>query len=171
VLRLALIAGRAPRGAAAPSPDSRVARLSPSPVTCSIDIAPTILELVGLQPIGQGRSLLPALLRGEPLAEYEVFFGPSIPRGRDDASTFKFMAQPRNNVFYDLDADPGEQENRFDDPSFIVDQQSRLRRLHGRIQSLRREAQGIARTFSRLDVEDPEMSEADVEALRALGYL
>ena len=102
-----------------------------------IDIAPTLLELAGLSlPYGmQGRSLLP-ILRGEApphqhrdfvRCEYYRALNPDIPgRAQYEGSFATMYRDQRHKIvvyhgheqgeLYDLEKDPGEFENLWDDP-------------------------------------------------------
>ena len=104
-----------------------------------IDIAPTLLELAGLSvpPRMQGRSLLP-ILRGEKQPDHHRDFvrcefyralNPDIPgRERYEGSYATMYRDNRHKIvvyhghdhgeLYDLENDPGEFENLWDDPDY-----------------------------------------------------
>ena len=145
-------------------PGSRVAA-----PTQSIDIAPTLLELCGLDPLPrvQGRSFVP-LLRGEELPERPALFNGIVVRGRDDASRFKFVGRPAAFHFYDLDADPGEALDLADDQRVLP----RVERAYESLGVLLNESKRI---HAELSVGSgsgaPEATEEELKTLRDLGYL
>ena len=72
-------------------------------VSRAIDISATLLDFVGAEPIGGGRSLDPAMLPGPPLGQQEGLFGPAdAMRGELSGSSCKLRG--RQGLF-PLDAD------------------------------------------------------------------
>ncbi len=129
-----------------------------------IDVAPTVLELVGAPPLSRadGRSLA-ATLRGSGSATppaYVETYQPWLSYGWAPLKAlrhagWKLIAAPRPEL-YDLARDPGEKENIFDE------NRDKAREL----EVLRRQIEALPRVGS--------PASADVEAvskLRALGYL
>jgi arylsulfatase A-like enzyme len=113
----------------------------------SLDIAPTLLEVAGLQPGGelQGRSLVP-VLKNEPrewrrsfLIEY--YSDTVFPRIRnmgyvavrtDRHKYIHYLELDGMDELYDLQADPYEQTNLIDDPrarQTLEQMRTELRRL------------------------------------------
>jgi arylsulfatase A-like enzyme len=135
-------------------------------VSRAIDISATLLDFVGADPIGRGRSLLPAMLHGRPLEDAEVLFGPAdVLRGELDGASYKFCD---GQGLYDLDADPLELDNRLDDPAMGA----RIAALRERKFDLLEWAHEYA--AERHQVQAPVQVEAqgtDLEALRALAYV
>jgi arylsulfatase len=89
-----------------------------------MDLGPTVLELAGVEPPQnfEALSLLPAL-QGEAWAGRDYVFTEQPVRGgymtmvrNDQWKLVHFLDQPYGQLF-DLQADPGEVENRWDDPS------------------------------------------------------
>lgn len=114
----------------------------------NIDIAPTLLELAGVEAPDamQGRSLVP-LLRGRSprwrrdfLYEHH-FVHPAIPRSEGVVSAaWKYLCypdtEPLQEELYDLRKDPGEVDNRAADP----DSARRLATMRRRLDELKRAA-------------------------------
>ncbi len=105
----------------------------------NIDVAPTILELAGVDAVDgmQGKSLVP-LLHGKEVAWRKAFFGEhrfdraDIPKSEGvRTQRWKYIRyyqqQPVYEELYDLLADPHESCNLAEDPKFS-DQRTRLRR-------------------------------------------
>jgi N-acetylglucosamine-6-sulfatase len=109
----------------------------------NVDLAPTILELLGLQPPTHwhGRSLAP-LLRGERVDGwrqefvYEYFFERAFPgtptvfglrTPRMKLGTYHGLDTP--DELFDLEADPGETDNRIDDPGYADRRKGMMGRL------------------------------------------
>lgn len=144
----------------------------------SIDLAPTLLEAVGVPrarwPTMEGRSLLPQL-RGEPVVDEPAYadslslmayhFTKNVVDRRDDmlfsltAGGWKYIhhgLRPGESELYDLVADPGETRNR------IADAPGQLARMR----ALFAKADFVPERLPVLEQMDPE----DAERLRSLGY-
>ena len=112
-----------------------------------VDIAPTLLEAAGLprSPGMQGRSLWP-LLKGETdlnrhredvYSEYynaSVMFSPPGPRAyltmlRTERYKIVVVHGMESGELYDLEADPDETSNRWDDPTYVDVKITLLKRL------------------------------------------
>ncbi len=137
-------------------------------LTRSIDLAPTILELSGLEPLplAQGRSFASALLTGEPFAYQDTVFEDRILRSQDNESEFKFAWLREHSHFFDLDADPGEQKNLYKSLS----QNRRISALK-RLQELNSESHAIRDSLNVSRDDNPEMSPEELDQLQGLGYL
>ena len=109
-----------------------------------VDLAPTLLEAAGLprHPGMQGRSLWPALVSGTPEAGrpdvYCEHYNGSVPGG------FATMLRTRDRKLvvhhgiapgelYDLERDPSETLNRWDDPAYAPERMALLERLCDRM--------------------------------------
>jgi arylsulfatase A-like enzyme len=141
-----------------------------------IDLAPTILDFVGLDPPGQfeGRSLVPLLNKDES-ERWEEFAFSHIRRINLKWSLrtpdYKLIYTGDTKVnrlgvpvragfeMYDLENDPAEQYDIFDSESQIS------RTLVNRLDSL------IARRGPAQEVNEPRLSEEELERLRSLGYV
>jgi len=149
-----------------------------------VDVAPTLLELLGLAPGTmapqlEGRSLVPCM-RGEPQPPRPVFaeageaWYPELSRrrlrndvaGRPRAVTWEgwklvwtpFQGPDLAWELYDLEADPGETQNLY-------------RPDHPRLAELRAALEAWMARAPRDEAEPPAPSAAEREALRELGYL
>jgi N-acetylglucosamine-6-sulfatase len=128
-------------------PSLAVAGSTPPEMALSIDIAPTLLELAGLQPSAgiQGRSLVPVLKkeardwRSSFLIEY--FTDTVFPRIRnmgyvaDRTARHKYIHYRElegMDELYDLEKDPYEETNMIDD----VDARETLRQMQKALESL-----------------------------------
>jgi tetratricopeptide (TPR) repeat protein len=131
------------------------------------DIAPTLLELAGLEPRGDldGRSLLP-YVRGEETASrgaYGESFGPffnfnwaKLRSLRDDR--YKFIDAPRPELF-DLESDPKEERNLWaEDPPAVA-------------RELVRELERIAALDEEKAEETEALDEETARRLESLGYV
>jgi arylsulfatase A-like enzyme len=133
-----------------------------------IDLAPTLLELVGLPvpPAFQGRSLVP-LLRGEPLAQTAIVSETSW-RGIDLASAqrgpWKLIVDRASGArtLFDLDADPGELQPL--DPD-AAQHATVVAELQAALERAARRPADVA-----LEGATGEGDATSEEALRALGY-
>ena len=136
----------------------------------TIDIAPTILDLVGLTPLSdiQGRSLTP-LLAGHELAEKLPAYAEALegnsqlslaPLRSITVGEWKYMLAPQPALF-DLKTDPAEQVNLIDQQPEIADE------LHDELRQLIADAPAPLEggdTFVQLTAEE-------VERLESLGYV
>jgi len=144
-------------------PGARLAGKTVTPQVRLIDIAPTLLELAGIETPAtfQGLSLAPHLFgAGEARAAYSETMYPRWHFGWQELHAlrrdgYKYILAPRDEL-YDLGADPGERRNLADDLP--------------RLAEAMREDLG-----ERLaDVDSSQRSEVTAEAarrLRALGYI
>ena len=141
------------------------------PVVPHVDVAPTILGLVGLPipPWMDGRDLSPALRRGEPPADEVLATAAYRRRGyqrymvRSRTHKLIYDAVSDTETLYDLAADPAEEKNLLADggappPAYaaLARELAALRARHAKLRSREME-QNLS----------PEV----VEELRALGYV
>jgi choline-sulfatase len=138
-------------------------------VVRTLDIAPTVAELLGVQKMasGDGVSLVPLMTGATPELGLEAYSESTYPLyhyGWSDlralrSGRFKLIAAPRPEL-YDLEQDPGERTNLFDERRQLADRMiSRLAELEAR--------------FTKTDRPNTE-PEVDPEArarLAALGYV
>lgn len=126
----------------------------------SIDIAPTLLDLLGIAaPVNfEGRSLVPLMLPGGVLEEAPAIALRDNPRGWDIESFALRRLKITGPQLFDLEADPWEQRDLA-----AVDPDS-WRRLHS---ELRR----IVEQRKRLESKAVVLGDEERERLRALGYV
>jgi len=136
-------------------------------LTRTIDLAPTILDYLGIsQKLGQGTSLRPLVEGGsldEEVTAYSESLYPSLNLGWSElrgleADNYRFILAPRAEL-YDVTKDPGERENNIDSNPTMADQLER--RLASLMESMP-ETGGQSRRAT-----DPQ-TEA---MLRSLGYV
>jgi len=136
----------------------------------SIDLAPTVLDLLGL-PVPeamQGDSLLPTILQGDPPAERTSYFDTVMPReaygwspmkGIRDAR-WKYIDAPKAELF-DLAEDPRESRN------VLETRPERTREMRARLAQIeRRFGRESARASGRGDLDEDLLAN-----LEALGYV
>jgi len=136
-----------------------------------IDVAPTILDFLGIeQPrFWEGQSLLP-LVRGEEEGDRPAFGGSlvyyqerkSIREGRH-----KYILTPRTGEeeLYDLEADPLETVNLASrEPDLVA-------RLRATLERHLEEQQELAERFPSLVTAEDEVDDRHIEELKALGYV
>jgi arylsulfatase A-like enzyme len=140
----------------------------------SVDILPTILDITGVKwekPFFQGKSLMPLILAKKTPSWEEVAFSERLAKDgvhwrarRTPSSKYIFRSRRRtgkiNHCYFDLNQDPGEQQNlKLDDAltqemfakiQFLLDAEKKNAGLQGKKQKL---------------------DEKTLETLRALGYL
>ncbi|MBD8526478.1 sulfatase-like hydrolase/transferase [Pseudomarimonas arenosa] len=132
----------------------------------TVDIAPTILELLGIEVPEQmqGRSLAP-LMRGE-LGEWRQYYAenlsPHMSHGWGKLrvlfdGNYKYIHGPRPEL-YDLEADPKELSN------LIEDDQDQSTRMHEELSLFLKEFASGASVTAPLDAES-------IRMLQSLGYL
>jgi choline-sulfatase len=136
-------------------------------LTRIIDLAPTILDYLGIpQTIGQGTSLRP-LIEGEKIDQEITAYSESLYASLNagwselrslEAGGYRFILAPRSEL-YDLAEDPGERENRIDSNPETAD---RLERSLASLLESMSETMGHSRQA--VDSRTEEM-------LRSLGYI
>jgi len=143
-------------------------------LTQSTDLAPTILDLCGLEPIGQVPSLAPAIMLGEQPDDGLVLFHAHILIGRDEAGEYKIVkvGGKKSPMFYDRDADPMEEYNLLSNPEYQTAQRDRLLTVYRELNELNDECRSILGTLEALeDGERGSLSPERIAELKALGYL
>jgi arylsulfatase A-like enzyme len=135
-----------------------------------VDVAPTLLELLGVPPLpdAQGVSLAGALRGGRLDAERPLFFSWAGPEAAGVRfGRFKWMTAKGMNRTYDLGADPGERQ-----PGPASNSAEKVGRgLVARQAEIdRRLREQILARGAGVD-ESPSLAPSVVESLRALGYL
>ncbi|MFQ5700781.1 MAG: sulfatase-like hydrolase/transferase [Acidobacteriota bacterium] len=142
-----------------------------SAVVSSVDIMPTILDLVRIDPRGaaapvQGRSLWPLMATGkdpDPRAAYSEAMAPWLLYGWSPLTAirdtrFKYIKAPRPEL-YDLVADPGETNN------LVPSRPDLVATYRERLASLRRSV-----TRHHGPAEKTSLDEDERSRLRSLGY-
>ncbi len=145
-------------------PASRAGGSRVSALASTIDLMPTILDVVGLEPnpAVMGTSLL-GVIAGESPGAKRAHFRAGLRQGR-----FKFFVRRGEPYLFDLVSDPREVRNVAAERADLSRQLNRSRRGWDRLE------QGLRQAFTRSLAEEAERSrlEADeVEELRALGYV
>lgn len=143
-------------------------------LTQSTDLAPTILDLCGLDPIGQVPSLAPAIMLGEEPEDGLVLFHSHILIGRDEGGEFKMVkvGGKKPPVFYDREADPGESYNLLDQEGYKDDNRERLVAIYREMDRINEESRSILSSLEALeDGEGGSLSPERIAELKALGYL
>lgn len=139
-------------------------------VVSTLDLFPTLLELLGLPvPENDGESLVP-LLEGRPGYLRDAALS-EAPSGTDDvaralrAGDWKLIADWRSRSvgLFDLASDPAETVNRFEDPAAASERE----RLWARLRDLGRELEAARQ----VDAPKAELSEELRENLESLGYV
>jgi len=134
---------------------------------CTVDMAPTLTELCGLEPLpaGDGLSLAARLAGDAPDDERPLFLSSRYNVGKTPvqgvvAGRFKLVLEADgSSVLYDLEADPGELRDVTDD------HQALAAKLRERVEARRRAGQGLAERDQATGLGDHE------DELRALGYV
>lgn len=132
-----------------------------------VDLMPTLLEGVGVEPIGggQGRSLL-SMMAAVPTADRAVYFNPLDEPGNVSVRHGGYMLVTRNDFteleLYDYKVDPEQTNNVADEYPEVLGE------LRDMAVSFHR--QQLELSPSR-DVEPVPVTEEELESLRRLGYV
>jgi len=153
-------------------------RLGASPrriqaMTQSTDLPPTILDLCGLQPLGQTQSLAPAIMLGTEPDPATVLFQTAVILDRDEQSEFKYIhGGARGGVsFFDRNADPEERTNLLKEEGFREASAERLSRIGAKATALLAECRALNQTLrSDGDGKAGRLSAERRRELEALGY-
>lgn len=143
-------------------------------LTRSVDVAPTILDLMGFEPFRdcQGVSLVPLMLEGtDPGIEYSQF-GLAISRAIDEEGEYTFCNTPGYYTFYDHGSDPGQLRNLYADegmPQPLID---RMRRARRQMIQVRETSRNIRDGVALRSGSSSEVFSADrLSTLEQLGYV
>ena len=145
-----------------------------SALTQSTDLAATMLDLCGLEPIGQVPSLAPAIMLGEEPADGLILFHSHILIGRDEGGEYKMVkvGARKPPVFYDRDADPEERHNLIEQEGYRKDNQQRLVGIFKQLDEENARSREILASLEALeDGEGGSLSPERIAELKALGYL
>ena len=141
-------------------------------LTQSTDLAPTILDLCGLDPIGQTPSLAPAIMLGEEPEDGLVLFQTNFLIGSDEEGEYKFIKTGRTPRFYDRDTDSTESVDLLAQEGFAEENQLRLRAIFARMEELTQECVSLNQTLRSLETGSAaQLSPERIAELKALGYL
>jgi len=145
-------------------------------LTQSTQLSATILDLMGLDPIGQVDSLAPAIMLGEEPEDGLVLFQGHILIGTDEQGEFKFVKTGRNRVpvFYDRTQDPGELTDLLGgDEGSVYKQENRerLTAIYARFNELIDECKDLNKLVRSGDGGGGDLTPEQYAELRALGYL
>jgi len=142
--------------------------------TQSTDLAPTLLELSRLEPIGETRSLADAVMFGGDPEDSQAMFLHRVLIGSDAEGDFLLVRDPKRPQFFDTKLDPTESTDFALDPAYRAAHDTRLRAAlglldgmidRGKLHFATIEADALrAATSSSLD-------EAAESELQDLGYL
>jgi arylsulfatase A-like enzyme len=128
-----------------------------------IDVAPTICDLVGIDPPSSfwGRSLLPLVESGgkdRPMLAQGNMWGPERTAWRDGRFKIILDSESGGVLLFDVVSDPGEQKD-----------------VAGEMEGLRTkmltEANAMIQSFAAGGESEAELSEEEIEMLRSLGYI
>lgn len=144
-----------------------------------VDVMPTLLEAAALKLPGQvqGKSLLARI--GEIAPASDATSGTASDAvasvaARDSVHIFNVLRTDRWKLFkrtqelYDLEADPGETVNLWEEHPDVV--QDLVARLEARLRRDRKDREDFARAVAVREA-DVELSAEEIEELQALGYL
>ncbi len=142
-------------------------------LTQSTDLAPTILDLVGLEPIGQLPSLAPGIMENTAIADGFVLFHAHVGIGRDAEGDYKYLkiGGGKSPHFYDRSADPQELHNRLEDAEYKEENRDRLLRVYQQMNELNKANQLLHKSImARESGDTTKLSAEALEALKGLGY-
>jgi arylsulfatase A-like enzyme len=143
-------------------------------LTQSTDLASTILDLCGLEPIGQVPSLAPAIMLNEEPADGLVLFHGHITIGRDAEGEYKYikLGGRKPSVFNDREADPGERHNLIEDEEYKANHAERLLAAHTALVGLFDDCKDLYELLSSTESgRSSKLSAERIRELKALGYL
>ncbi len=168
-------------------PDAKGAGRRIDSAVSLVDVAPTLLDLLGLPPLphAQGRSLTPLLPEQEPPTAYTrvIFTENDTPRGVlaiQEGPDKWILGYERGPLMYDRNSDPGERRPLEGDVRRARGEELAARfRDHAETLRTRLEAQVVGEATAReatdqskaRDAADDERDLARERRLRALGYL
>jgi choline-sulfatase len=136
-----------------------------------MDIGPTLAELAGV-PFGEhwvARSHAPAILGEGEVVEKVVYSEWAGERTIIEPSGLKLLTGHGKPRLYDLEADPRERVNLADPDDPENYRPEDLARMTAELERIIAESEALAGAFS--EAEQTELSDEQIEALRALGYL
>ncbi len=137
--------------------------------TQSVDLVPTVLDLCGLAPAGQGRSLARTIVLGEPPEPRDVLFESNVLVTDDERGEFKLVATPDGPKFFDHTSDPGEFEDRAALSPLPPQERSRIAAAEARLADWLERCEAVHGAVAG-GAAGPELTPDQVRELRALGY-
>jgi hypothetical protein len=155
-------------------PETGVAPRRVQALTQSTDLAPTILDLCGLEPIGQVASLAPAIMLNEEPEDGQILFHGHVLVGSDEQGEYKYVKVGENRPphFFDRSLDPMEAHNSCGDPQFQVDHRDRLLSISRSLNKLYEDCKSLNETLVSLDSgQGAKLSPERIAELKSLGYL
>jgi len=144
-------------------------------ITQSTDLAPTLLELCGLEPVGQLASLAGAITSGAEPEDGFVLFNGHIVIGSDEEGPYKYVhafGRRAPRAFYDRSLDPQERNNLHTSAAFVEQNAARLAAVTERLETLLAECKGINELLGEMgDSTGGRLSPERILELKKLGYL
>lgn len=145
-----------------------------SALTQSTDLAPTILDLMGLETIGQLPSLAPHIMLGTEPDDGLVLFQGHVLIGSDEQGEYKFIKTggKRSPIFFDREADPAEQHNLLAGEDYRNDERPRLLTIYKQLTDLMAECKEINALLEMSSEGGGAMMTPErIQRLKDLGYL
>lgn len=139
-------------------------------LTQSTQVAPTLLDLAGLDPIGQSASLAGVIMGGAEPKDERVIFHQSILLGRDEGREFKLWLRPGGVAYFDRKRDPAEHVDLARDPEFRAREAERLERLEEELRNLLRTSRELGQLLREGASDAATLSPERRAELEALGY-
>ena len=143
-------------------------------LTQSTDLAATILDLVGLEPIGQLPSLAGQIMEAKPIDDGFILFHAHVGIGRDEEGEYKYLkiGGRKPPHFYDRGADPEELHNRLEDAEYKEQNRDRLLAVYKKMNEMSRSNQSRYKAIMANESgETSKLNAEQLEELRRLGYI
>ena len=139
--------------------------------TQSTDLAPTLLELCRLAPVGETRSLADVVMFGEVPEDSQALFLETVLIGSDDAGDFRLIRRPSLPIFHDKELDPEEVIDFAQDPKYRKKHDKRLRTALGTLDEILDQSRSNFALIESGARSDRTLDASREAELRDLGYL